>query len=266
MQAVSFIILNYRGSTQTAALVRQLREQCKASDEIIIVDNASGEAEAAELQALAGDRVKFLFREANDGFSGGMNAGARTAVNELLCFLCQDTVLSPTFRDRIAARDLAHELVTPRVLNHSTKAVWWAGGFLWDGNGIPRLRIGGNIREDQQGKSAYATGFSLIIPTHLFRDVDGFDERFFMYYEDADLSLRCRKKGAGITYRPDILVYHDEDPTSHLPRPTKIWAYLRSAARFLRRHYGTAACVTWVVLLPWLLAKEWHSKKVMVRA
>jgi GT2 family glycosyltransferase len=191
---------------------------------------------------------------ANLGFAAGCNAGAAEATGELLVILNPDAAPLPGFGEAIrgpwlqgrgwsAWQALVAEAGGTRINSagnplHFTGIVW-AGGH---GRPIAEAPPAGEV--------AVLSGACLAIPLRTWREIGGFPERFFLYHEDVDLSLRLRLRGGTLGIEPAAVVDHDYEFGAREHK----WRWLeRNRLAFLVRVYPTALLV---LLAPALLATE----------
>jgi len=212
LSSLSVVIVthNHREAVREAlpAIVAQLEE----GDELVVVDNDSSDGTPAAVSELAPHSI-VIEAGANLGFGGGCNRGASIASGELLCFVNPDAVPAPGFREGIE-RPLAdgrgwgawQGLVTTEagsVVNTRGGAVHftgiaWAGGM---GEPVPADGV-------VSAEPGFVSGACLAIPRATFERIGGFAERFFLYHEDVDLSLRLRLAGQRLGVEPSARVEH----------------------------------------------------------
>jgi GT2 family glycosyltransferase len=207
----SVIVLNYNGRRWLARCLEALVAQ-RGDAEVIVVDNAStdGSIEAARLWPA----VRILELPENVGFAAGNNAGARAAsASDYLVFLNNDTEVQPGWlaalvdvldRHPHSALTASHivSFDDPTIVDSAGDGYLHAGGAYkrWHGE----ARSPGAGVEEVFG----ACGAAFAIRRQVFEALDGFDEDFFMVYEDVDLSYRARLAGWTCLYVPTALVKH----------------------------------------------------------
>jgi N-acetylglucosaminyl-diphospho-decaprenol L-rhamnosyltransferase len=195
------------------ATLHAVRSQLGPGDEVVVVDNASSDGTQHAARA-ADPGAAVIEAGRNLGFAGGCQAGARASTAPLLLFLNPDAVPSRDCIDRLraAAAELPawgawQALVTLPDGTHVNTAgnpVHWLG-FGWAGGLGRRVdELDGPPRE-----VASASGAALMVRRAAWEEAQGFDERYFMYGEDLDLSLRLRLAGWGIGVVPGARVAHD---------------------------------------------------------
>jgi GT2 family glycosyltransferase/glycosyltransferase involved in cell wall biosynthesis len=212
---VSVIVVNYRGAEDTITALRALRDELDwPADrlELICVDNASGDGSADRI-AGAVPQAKLIRSKTNTGFAGGCNLGVRKSTGSVLAFLNSD---ARPHRDWVrTAVEVFH--TAPDVAAVASKVLDWDGelidfvdgGLTWYGMGYKR-----HVGEPDDGAHEtprdvlFGTGSALLVRRDIFEQVDGFDERFFMFYEDVDLGWRLNLRGYRVRYEPRSVAYH----------------------------------------------------------
>lgn len=211
-RALAVVIVTWRCADAIGATLAAVESQLAPGDELIVVDNASsdGTADAAEA---AVPSATVLRMDENLGFAAGCHAGADRATTPLLLFLNPDAELEPGALS--ALRETAHErpgwgawqaaVTLPDGTLNSGGGVVHYLGLAWAGMlGEPVAALGDEPRE-----VGFASGAALVVRRELWDELGGFDERFFMYCEDVDLSLRIRLLGHGVGVVPRARVVHD---------------------------------------------------------
>jgi N-acetylglucosaminyl-diphospho-decaprenol L-rhamnosyltransferase len=225
---VSIIVLNYNGRRWLGPCLDALRAQAGAPPfETILVDNASADGSAASVrEAFPGVRV--VETGSNLGFAGGNNAGARVAAGARLAFLNNDTVAAPDWLAELS-RSLdtrpSFGLATSRIvqMDDPTRVDSAGDGYLLAGGAYKR---GHGAREADYARPREvfgACGAAFMIRREVFEALDGFDESFFMVYEDVDLSYRARLLGYGCWYAADAVVRHAGSATLGRVSPSAVF-------------------------------------------
>ena len=197
---VSVIVLNYNGRQWLDGCLNALALQNGApSFEIIVADNGSTDGSIVWL-AKHHPHVRVLRNGTNLGFAAGNNAGAAQATGDWLVFLNNDTVPEPDWLAELCRPLAEHSDLTmatsrvvfiddPRVVDSAGDGYLRAGGAYKRGH---RADVSGFL---ESCEVFGACGAAFIVRRDAFHAVGGFDERFFMVYEDVDLSYRLRLAG-----------------------------------------------------------------------
>ncbi|AYG04282.1 glycosyltransferase [Gryllotalpicola protaetiae] len=209
---VSVVLVNFRGVDDTLHAVSRLRELGWPGLEIVVVENASGDGSLERLKAEAGDIV-LVESKTNLGFAGGCNLGVRSATGQYLAFLNNDARPDENWIaaavDRFAA-DTRVGAVASRVLDWEGKNVDFVeAGLTWYGMGYKPL-TGEAVPKCEPGTHdvLFGTGSAMFVRRDVFDRLGGFDERYFMFFEDVDLGWRLNLLGYRFVYEPASLAFH----------------------------------------------------------
>jgi N-acetylglucosaminyl-diphospho-decaprenol L-rhamnosyltransferase len=243
---LSAVIVSYRTPAEVAAAVGSLRAQTLPPDEIVIVDN--GAADGDPQPELEGTRIERP--ESNLGYGAGCNVGVRAASGEDLLILNADVVLTAGASEAMANRLHSGSrvaVVGPRIFSR--------GEVQLSARSFPSLRTGllgrrslltrllvrarrypSEFRGIQQGggRVDWVSGACMLIRRSAFDSVGGFDEGYWMYWEDADLCRRLVDQRWEVQFEPSAVAHHATG-ASGVNRRT-IRAFHESAARFAARH------------------------------
>ena len=216
----SIVVLNWNGLHHLDACFESVRGLDYPEDlyELILVDNGSDDGSQAHVKRTA-PWVRLIENQKNHGFAGGCNIGvANTAEPELLIFLNNDLKVEPGFLRALVA-PIVHgecEAVTGRMLDWDGKTLDSAGGGMnFHGFGIQRGYQQADGPEFQTPRlSLFACGGAMAIRAKVYRELGGFDDSFFAYYEDVDLGWRMWVSGYSVRYEPAAVCYHHHSSTS----------------------------------------------------
>lgn len=240
MKKVVVVTINYNTDDDTHNLLKSLGEADTSGFalEIIVVDNGSAVPFVLHPKEKESN-VILLPSSSNTGFSGGNNIGITEALKrkaDYVLLINNDTLVdSHMIKNLIAVleRDEKIGVVVPKIYfakghefhksrykeNELGRVFWYAGGSTdWDNvrsihRGVDEVDEG---QYDTSDEISFATGCCMMIKREVLENVGAqksepvqfFDERYFLYYEDADLSERIRNVGYDIFYVPDAILYH----------------------------------------------------------
>lgn len=213
MEGLAIVVVNYG----TAHLLEQNLVQVGRSlpgVEIVVVDNTGTPTQRREVEKLAGAwGWQAIFPPENLGFGGGMNVGVAHALDrgatELL-LLNPDATLPATAVRALRAHVTGDPmtLVAPRI-ERPDGSLWFAGvDLLLDTGQMSAARHRGRDRTQRRGP--WLTGACLMMTRELWSAVGGFDEDYFLYWEDVDLSMKVLRAGGRLLVADDAIAVHEE--------------------------------------------------------
>ena len=191
---------------------------------VVVVDNASAENFQTKKQYKNFD-LKIIRSESNLGFSGGQNLGIKYGLEKKVDYflvlnndvILEENLLSELLKTFIEEKNCG--IVSPKIYfakgyefhkdryeeAEKGKVIWYAGGKMdWKNvlashNGVDEVDKG---QFNKLEKTDFASGCCEIIKKEVFETIGLFDEKYFLYYEDNDLSQRARRAGFDIYYQP----------------------------------------------------------------
>jgi hypothetical protein len=259
---VTVIIVNYR----SAKLVGELLGSMAGRDRgwpyrVVVVDNASGDGSVEAMRVKVaelgmGDSVQILDSGQNRGFGAGNNFGAAAALRsadrpDLLWFLNPDTLVDNVELDRAIEwfeRDARVGIVGTglmddrgerhlggrRDLSPLGEFVRQAGAF-----GVLRNYAVSDPELDRPGPVDWVSGASFFMRTTAFESLGGFDEEFFLYFEEVDLCRRARQAGWKVVYEPRVSIVHLEGQSTGVGQSRAFPPYwYESRRRYFVKHLG----------------------------
>jgi len=225
---VSVLIVAYKGARWIEACLNSIQRSSYAPIEIIVVDGNS-EDDGVDLARRVCPAAKVIGMYRNYGFAESNNRASLLAKGKYWLLLNQDGLVDETcIRSLVEAaeKDPATGIWMPKLLYEGDRRVVNATGIeanedLWAWN-----RDCFELNEDLIGEESEilaASGCGLMVRADLAKAIGLFDPKFFMYYEDLDLSLRCWFSGHSVRYLPSAVVYHNTRPPVH---PARFQEYL----------------------------------------
>lgn len=213
LPAVSVIIVSHNGQRHLRECLPSVCGQDYPDFQVLVVDNGSSDGSAGFVESEF-PSVKVIMNEVNLGFGRANNAGAKQATGEYLAFLNQDTVVEPRWLSGLVSALEEHPeaaLATPKILLSTEPAKINACGNQSHYTGLSFCRGAGQPADSFSAleKVNAVSGAAFVIRSDVFHELRGFDEDFFLYMEDIDLSWRARLCGHSCIYVPDSIVLHD---------------------------------------------------------
>jgi len=213
--AVSAVVCNYNGAPYLTACLDALAALADPVDEIVVVDNLSTDGSLA-LLAERYPEVRVVRMGSNAGPAAARNAGMRAARNRWVLAVDNDAVVTPELLGALCAAAEAHAgcvIVQPRsVFAHERSRVHYDGGGAHYA-GLVALRNFYTPLDDAEGSGTVevdvAISVCLLVDSRTVLAAGGYDESYFILFEDLDLSYRLRLLGHRILSVEDVLVLHD---------------------------------------------------------
>jgi GT2 family glycosyltransferase len=267
--SLSVLIVAWNSRAELARTLPALLPELGEGDELIVVDNDSADGTAEAVAALA-PAARVVRSDRNAGFAGGCNEGGEWARGDLLVILNPDAAPLPGFGEAIRrpwVEERGWAAWQALVADKGATAINSAGnpvhftGIVWAG------RHGRPIGDaPPPGEVPALSGACLAIPRRRWEEVGGFPERFFLYHEDVDLSLRLRLAGGRLGIEPAAVVDHEYEFGAREHK----WRWLeRNRWAFLIRAYpaglllvlAPALILTELALVPASIAAGWGRQK-----
>ena len=271
---LSVLIVAWNSREELRRTLPALAPELGEGDELIVVDNDSSDGTAEEVEVLA-PSARVLRSTRNAGFAGGCNEGAAEARGDLLVILNPDAAPRRGWgeairRPWVEGRGWAawQALVADgdgATINSAGNPVHFTGIVWAGGHGRPLAEA------PPAGEVPALSGACLAIPRDTWEQVGGFPERYFLYHEDVDLSLRLRLRGGTLGIEPAAVVDHDYEFGVNEHK----WRWLeRNRWAFLVRIYpasllvllAPALLLAELALLPASFAAGWGRQKLAANA
>jgi GT2 family glycosyltransferase len=244
------IVVYFRTPACLAACLDGLRRQTSPPDEIVVVDNSSA-LDGVEQRPAAGDDWRWVRAERNVGFGAACNLGAGATMSDHLLFMNADVVAGDTACERLrssADEDSMIAVVGPRIYGADGTVELSARAFPTPAtgllgrsslltkllSGINRTPSGVSPALGSSGYVDWVSGACMLVRRRAFEEVGGFDEDYWMYWEDADLCRRLKQRGWRTMLQTDAEVAHSTGSSGRTEQT--IEAFHLSAARYYERH------------------------------
>ena len=244
----SVIIVNYHSWPLTLACVASLQATGRNDVEVFVVDN---DAEAVpDLPA----GVRLVRSCENLGLTKAWNRAIPKTAGELVVLLNPDTVVEKDFFDRVEAffeREPSAGVAGPRILDaegelqlSARREISLLSGLLGRTSLLTRLFPKSPLVKNQfpaledlsrPTEVDWVSGACMVVRRGALERILPLDERFFLYFEDADLCRRAREAGHPVFYLPNVEVLHQTGGSS-CSKPRAIWLLHKSAFLYHRKH------------------------------
>jgi GT2 family glycosyltransferase len=210
---VTVVIPNWNTREFLGPCLASLRRQTFGDFETILVDSASKDD---SLDFVAGNfpEVMIIALRENRGFSGAVNAGIEASGSEFVVLLNNDTEQDPGWLAALVRAADSHPeagLFASKLVDFHDRRVLDGAGDALRLSGLP-YRLGHGERDrgqfDSQAYVFSACAAAALYRRALFEEIGLFDEDFFAYCEDGDLSFRAQLAGYRCLYAPEAIIYH----------------------------------------------------------
>ncbi|MFN4244673.1 MAG: glycosyltransferase family 2 protein [Brevinematia bacterium] len=260
MKDVTIILVNYKTKDITINAIKSILKETKDINyEIILVDNNSNDGIIEEVNKLFPEIIT-IRSDKNLGFAGGCNLGSEYSKGKYLLFLNTDTILiGNTIKEmyEFMENHIDYGVIGTLLIDQKNNIIQSWGNFLPFNVGIKEFLIRPflpkalknnsrkeNIKEferkffkDREAIEVdYIIGADMFVRKDIFEKIGKFDERFFMYFEEADLQIRIKKKGYKIGIVKCTPIIHLESisfTSSNKKRTMKMVSFLK----YLRKNF-----------------------------
>lgn len=241
---VSVIVVSWDRRELLLACLDSLMAQTLAPAEIIVVDNGSTDGSAAAVTERFGERVRVVRSEINLGFAGGNNLGAAAATGSWLALLNNDAIADPRWIEEmmsvvgpgvglVAGRLLRAE--RPELLDNAGVRFWPDGMSRGAFHYFPDAGV-------KNPEVVLPSGAAMLVRRAAFNAAGGFDESFFAYSEDTDLSLKVRLLGFSCAWADGARAFHrGGGGTLGVVSPRKVYLVEKNRLRVLLRYFPAGA-------------------------
>ena len=267
-ERVDIIIVNWNAGSQLRECVDSvIQHGHQVVSKIIVVDNGSTDSSDRSIDGLP--NVTLIQTGENLGFGKACNLGAAHANSDFLLFLNPDTcVFSNTLPDVLkfmqGAENKKNGICGVQLLDEfghidrSCARFPSVTGFILRATGLDRIfpNLGHSMAEWDHATTRQVDqimGAFFLVRRSLFEDLYGFDERFFVYFEEVDFSLRANMQGFSSVYFAETKAFHAGGGTSRQIKAQRLFYSLRSRILYVFKHFNPLAAS--LVLLVTLLVE-----------
>lgn len=221
LPVVTCIVLTWNGGTQVQRTLHSLRESAGVVANIILVDNGSCDASAEESRSVAPGATLIQLNH-NIGAAAARNIALASALRnttDYVFFLDDDAFCASDCIQQLVEAVQVYEdvgIVTPRIFSAGKNSTIWYDGGEADVSGDTRHRNFHKRVSDlppganDMSQIAFATSCAMLVSRRALDATGLFDERYFVYCEDADFSFRVRAAGFRILHLPSAVVWHEQ--------------------------------------------------------
>ncbi len=248
---IFIVVLNFNGKDTIASCLSSVYQSSYCNFEVVVVDNNSTDG-SFELVKNQFSRAHFIKNAKNTGFACGNNVGIRFALEKFadyVLILNNDATLEKNTLARLintSQEKTKGIIISPLILNKDGRSVWFAGGEInWFKMRTQHLT---KISSKKLYPTQYCTGCAMFISKEVFKKIGLFDERYFLYYEDADFSVRAKEAGFDLFISPSARVIHYEQ--SSIKNNLKIYWLVLSGILFFKTHADFTQKIWFLFYIP----------------
>jgi GT2 family glycosyltransferase len=247
----AIVTVNYGSSRLISENFSSLR--LPPGGRLIIVDSFSSVAEQEAVRAVSTELdAECILLPDNRGYGGGTNAGATRAIElgiDVIVPLNPDASIDEaSLRTIVDAAHGTRDIVSPRIITGGGRN-WFTGADLYLDDGTT---AGWAHRDSHAGRPRreWATGACFALSSDVWAELGGFDEDYFLYWEDIDLSHRVLDAGGALVLT-DAVVVHDEGGThsgrgtDRTKSPTYYYYNIRNRMMYAAKHLDAASVRRW---------------------
>lgn len=231
MKSVYISIIDFNGRENTIDCLRSISELNKGDYKLNVIVINNYPQKKLVLPSFTNLSIELLEPGENLGFSGGHNLGIKHALGkgaDCVIILNNDTIIDKNLVAELLETAYSSQhtgIVAPKIYfykgfefhrerykeEEKGKVIWYAGGVMdWDNvigrhNGVDEVDTG---QYDLVGPTDFASGCCMLIRKEVFGKSGVFDNKYFLYYEDNDLSQRAKRFMFNIIYCPKAIVWH----------------------------------------------------------
>lgn len=273
------ITLSWNRCVDTTACLASINQLDYPNLRLLLVDNGSTDG-TPHTVAQNFSNVEMIINNKNLGFAGGCNIGLQYALSQnadYILLLNNDTEL-----DSMALRHMLDQtrpdvgMIAPKIYYHADPTRIWSIGGKCHPLTIEKTNDARGQLDTGQWDAVrerdYLVGCAVLFSRRFLIEVGLFDERFFMYYEDSDLSLRARRAGFKLYLAPQAHVWHKVAVSSGgSDSPNERYWMARSSVLFFHKHVSGWR---WLIIIPYrtgsgiktILRLLWYRRYASIKA
>lgn len=233
---VFILILNYNGKATLKQCLQSVYQLSYPNFEVVVIDNDSKDGSLEEAKHLF-SRAHFIKNDTNLGFAAGNNVGIRFALEKGADYIWLVNNDAKVEKDALTKLIDAGEqkpkagILSPLILHTTTKNIWFGKGVI-DWMHMKTLHVSPPTLL-QSFTSDYICGCAMLIKKEVFKELGLLNEKYFLYYEDADLSIKASRAGFEIWTIPTAHVLHAEASVNN---PEKTYWLVISGLQFFHEN------------------------------
>lgn len=270
---ISIIIVGYKSKSDLSDCLTSIYSSSYEKFRILFIDNSDDGS--ADLIRTSFPKVIVIENTKNLGYAGGNNLLIKKALevgSDYLLFLNADTILDKHCLENLVKAANKKTILQPLLLLYKDDKE--TDLINTDGNVLNFLGYSycGNLGKKVNGKKScdipLASGAAMFLPVNVVEKIGSFDEKYFIYHEDADLSLRARIAGYDIKLIAEARIWHKYSFSKH---KNKMYYAERNRLRFLLKNFSLrylilifpAFLINEILILLYSLVTGWGKEKIL---
>ncbi|MFZ7131935.1 MAG: glycosyltransferase family 2 protein [Eubacteriales bacterium] len=262
--SLDVIIVNWNSGIQLYNCLNSIQDNMKninIINKVIVIDNHSSDNSIEEIKSID-IPLEIIRNKTNKGFGAACNQGATKSDSDYILFLNPDTILYNeslvrpleflSKKENSSIGVCGIKLVNENhVVQRSCCTFPTVNHFINRSTGLNHISPRNFPTyfmtywdHDENKEVDHVIGAFYLIRNEVFKKVDGFDERFFVYLEDLDLSYRIKNLGYKIMYLSDVEAFHKGGGTSEQVKALRLFYSLRSRIRYAFKHFSYLKALT----------------------
>ncbi len=238
-------IVYYRGLEHLRNCLLSLNQHAQFAQKIIIINHSK--QDIAQIKSSLKDDFTqkiIIINQENKGFGAGHNAGAAQSKSDIILFLNPDTVLTQSIAQLLQFfADTQIAAISPQLTNPQNQPQPHCHGKYPTVSRLLLNRLLKDSHKQYTQETNWISGGAMLVRSTDFAQIGGFDENFFLYFEDVDLCLRLRQLRKKILFTPATSITHIGGTSFHNKKQQKTH-YDRSQDYYFRKHHGKIQVTT----------------------
>lgn len=245
------ITVTYNSQSLIADFIASCLDQTCTDWQLYVIDNASTDNTMSIIQSFNDPRIILLLQSTNLGFAAATNIGINLAlVNnaDYVLLINNDTIFSSDLfqqlQDSISS-NMEIDMVVPKILYHQpANKLWYAGGYFDCYQAMKTVMVGEGTSDDGKYDIARIVEFApmccVLFRAELFSEdsVGLLDEKYFVYFEDADWMYKANQMGKKLMYIPEAILYHKVSSlTGGMSSKFAISQFYQNRVYFIRKNF-----------------------------
>lgn len=268
------VVINWNKKDFTLECLGSLENaiRSKKNISVVLVDNNSSDGSQEVFKRIK-YKFKFFFiqNKKNLGWTGGNNVGIKFALKnnaDCILLLANDSVIKKGSIELLANKLFSSKslgIVGPKIYEYDSKPLVIANAGNFYNSNFNLISLGSGKRDNGQYDLIEETdmvgGTAITIKKEVFKSIGFFDDRLFIYYEDADFCMRAKKAGFSFAFVQKAHVYHRGSATTIVGSPLHTYYNTRNRLIFLERYGSTRPRIAEFFSLCRILLRYFKNRK-----